>query len=131
MAKDCKIFEAGVSRAKSAAHSGNVDRSEGWSASDDPKPDDCLAYHADAAEGDKGHQAFPVFKDGKLHRGGVIAAESRAAREGYDSIAAAAKEILGIIDKKSEASAFCFQTNASAVLDSQETEGGQPVFNYW
>lgn len=46
----------------------------------------------------KGRFSFPYGDFAKVHRGGVIAAESRAAQNDHDDIAKAAKELLQLID---------------------------------
>jgi len=46
----------------------------------------------------KGRFSFPYGDFRKVHRSGVIAAESRAAQNDYDEIAEAAKKLLELID---------------------------------
>lgn len=55
----------------------------------------------DKSESDetKGRFSFPIGDFTKVRRGGVIAAESRAAQFDHGTIAKAAKELLELIDK--------------------------------
>jgi hypothetical protein len=48
----------------------------------------------------KGHYSFPYGDFKKVHRCGVISAESRAAQNDHDDIAKALKNLLELIDKK-------------------------------
>jgi hypothetical protein len=48
----------------------------------------------------KGHYSFPIGDFKKVHRCGVISAESRAAQNDHDDIAKALKNLLELIDKK-------------------------------
>jgi hypothetical protein len=57
-------------------------------------------------EDTKAHWKFPVIKDGKVFRSGVIAAKSRAGQSKYAEVEEAAGELLKLIDvKKSDDSA--------------------------
>ena len=46
----------------------------------------------------KGRYSFPYGDFSRVHRGGVISAESRAAQNDHSSIAKAARELLELID---------------------------------
>ena len=48
----------------------------------------------------KAHYSFPIGDFKKVHRCGVISAESRAAQNDHDDIAKALKNLLDLIDKK-------------------------------
>ncbi|MFG1817598.1 hypothetical protein ACGFIF_27830 [Kribbella sp. NPDC049174] len=47
----------------------------------------------------KGHYKFPYGDFGKVHRCGLLAAESRAAQQGYDDIDRAVAHLHGMIDR--------------------------------
>lgn len=57
-----------------------------------------LGIDASKSEETKGRYSFPYGDFAKVHRGGVIAAESRAAQNDHDDIAKAAKKLLELID---------------------------------
>ena len=61
-----------------------------------------LAEDTSAAEDTKARWKYPVAKGGSVYRAGVIAAKSRAAQQGEDTIAAAADELLQLIDAKND-----------------------------
>lgn len=48
----------------------------------------------------KGRFSFPYGDFSRVDRGGVISAESRAAQNGHDTIAKAARELLDLIDNE-------------------------------
>lgn len=109
------LNKSGDAHARSLIASGKVDRDSDWSfsAEDGNKllgadGDDWANYAKwhlgeDTGEKDetKGRWKYPYGKSGKVYRRGVIAAESRAAAAGADTISAAAKSLLELIDKKS------------------------------
>lgn len=125
------VHSATVSRAKSAAESGNVDLGDTWDAPEKYEQNDCLGTH----EGDDSvasKPAYPVFKGGKLSRKGVIAAKSRAAQQGESGIESAADSILKIIDAKkakeaSRAGVFSLMCSASGLEGERvSTPTGMP-----
>lgn len=61
-----------------------------------------LAEDTDATEDTKARWKYPVAKDGKVYRAGVIAAKSRAAQQGEDDVVAAADTLLQLIDAKND-----------------------------
>lgn len=103
-----------------AAHklvtAGKVNKTGSWSFSNEDgnallgdKGDDWNAYSevhlgVDDAETDmtKAHWKYPVIKDGKVWRAGVIAAKSRAAAQEDGDVEDAAAELLAMIDKGSD-----------------------------
>jgi hypothetical protein len=58
-----------------------------------------LGINDHARENTKGRYEFPYGDFEKVHRCGVLAAESRAGQYKHDDIERAAAELLGIIDK--------------------------------
>lgn len=61
-----------------------------------------LGKDPDADPETKAAWKYPFAKNGKIYRKGVIAVEQRAAQQGDDDIAAAAKKLLDAIDAKAE-----------------------------
>ena len=57
-----------------------------------------LGVDEEKSEETKGRFSFPYGDFSKVRRGGVIAAEGRAAQNDYDDIATAVKELLKLID---------------------------------
>ncbi len=87
---------------------GKVDRESKWSA---PTLADCdgdmkafaqlhLAIHTDEKDGTAARYGYPVARDGKVYRSGVVAAKQRAAGQGQDNIAAVADRLWKLVDKK-------------------------------
>jgi len=110
-----QLNNAALAHARSLVHDGKVAKDEGDDWSDDaPTPDEENGFiedHGFAAYakwhlGDdpeenvetKGRYSFPFGDFRRVHRAGVIAAESRAAQNDHSSIAKAAKELLELID---------------------------------
>lgn len=107
-----KLNTSAISAIKKLIAAGKIDKESAWSftAADGdallgPNGDDWKAYAAvhlgvdtDAPENTKARWTYPVAKGGKVYRRGVIAAESRAAQQGSDDIAKAAKDLLTRID---------------------------------
>ena len=58
-----------------------------------------LGIDSDESEHTKSRYSFPIGNFSKILRGGVIAAEDRAAQYDHDDIAAAAKRLLALIDE--------------------------------
>ena len=57
-----------------------------------------LGVDSEQSEQTKGRYSFPYGDFTKVHRGGVISLESRAAQFGHDDIAKASKKLLAQID---------------------------------
>lgn len=107
---------AAITYLKSLISAGKVDTASAWSfsAADGDallgkNGDDWTSYakvhlaeDTSATEDTKARWKYPVAKDGKVYRAGVIAAKSRAARQGEDDIASAADTLLQLIDAKSD-----------------------------
>jgi hypothetical protein len=112
-----KLNRKGLSHARRLAEQGKVVRAghDDWS-EHAPSTDDENAFideHGYGAYGEwflgvdddmnedtKGRYSFPYGDFTKVHRSGVIAAESRAAQNDHDDIATAAKNLLELIDKE-------------------------------
>lgn len=106
----------GAKYAKSLISRGKVDRDSSWtfSAEDGAKllgqdGDDWgfygkvhLGKDSDEPEDAKAAWKYPVIKDGKLCRAGLVAAKSRAAEQGADEVEKAADELLKMIDAKKD-----------------------------
>jgi|HubBroStandDraft_6_1064221.scaffolds.fasta_scaffold223090_2 HK97 family phage prohead protease len=117
---------AGESYAHSLIAAGKVDRNAAWSFSAEDGNallgkggDDWDSYSKvhlgldrSANDKTKARFKFPVAKDGKLFRSGVIAAKQRAAQQGDSAVEKAAGAILEQIDKPK--SFFAFERKASA-----------------
>jgi HK97 family phage prohead protease len=109
---------AGESHAHSLIAAGKVDRTSSWSFSKEDGDallgkggDDWETYgkfhlgiDRAATEKTKGRYKYPVGKDGKVYRSGVIAAKSRAGQQGDGAIEKAADSLLQKIDKASSSS---------------------------
>jgi HK97 family phage major capsid protein len=101
----------GVSHARSLINAGKVDKESSWgfSAEDGNKilgkdnwseyANWFLATDSEADGKTKEHYKYPFGKNGKVYRGGVIAAKQRAAAQGEDAISNAADGLLKLIDK--------------------------------
>lgn len=105
----------GIARARSLIAAGKVnDGAWSFSAEDGnkllgPDGDDWAAYAAvhlavdpDAPEKTKAHYKYPCIKGSEVYRRGVAAAESRAAQNGADAVAAAAKKLMEAIQKRDD-----------------------------
>ena len=57
-----------------------------------------LGIHDEEPKDTKGHYGFPYGDFSRVHRSGLIAAESRAAQNDHPEIAKAAKRLLELID---------------------------------
>jgi hypothetical protein len=57
-----------------------------------------LGIHDEEPEDTKGHYGFPYGDFSRVHRSGLIAAESRAAQNDHPEIAKAARRLLDLID---------------------------------
>ncbi|MCS5717844.1 hypothetical protein N1027_06815 [Herbiconiux sp. CPCC 205763] len=110
-----KLNRAAVSHARSLIEAGDVvhDEHDGWgkaapSAADENAFIDKHGYgeyakwflgvDSEKSEETKGRYSFPYGDFTKVRRGGVIAAEDRAAQNDHDDIAKAAKRLLNLID---------------------------------
>ena len=111
-----RVNRKGLSHARRLVEQGKVVRDErdGWS-EHAPSADEENAFIDEHGYGEygewflglddevgddaKGHYKFPIGDFTKVHRCGVIAAESRAAQNDHDDIATAAKNLLDLIDK--------------------------------
>lgn len=113
MAKE--LNNPGLKHARALVRDGDVDRStdDSWSESN-PTADEensfiekegwtayshwHLGIDKDADAETKDAYSFPYGDFRKVHRSGVIAAESRARQNDYDDIGDAAKKLLDLID---------------------------------
>ncbi|HEY1753732.1 MAG TPA: HK97 family phage prohead protease [Caulobacteraceae bacterium] len=110
---------AGLAYARSLIAAGKVDRASPWSFSAEDG-DALLGQGGDnwgaygeahlgldpaAADKTRAYWQYPVVKDGKVYRAGVIAAKQRASAEGAGAVEAAAAELLDKIDAAGDAEA--------------------------
>ena len=111
-----KLHQPGLRQARSLVRDGKVVRDErdAWS-EDAPTPDEensfieehgwteyghwHLGVDDDEDRETKAHYKFPYGDFTKVHRCGVIAAESRAGQFDHDDIRDAAKKLLELIDE--------------------------------
>ncbi len=61
-----------------------------------------LGVDSDKSEGTKGRYSFPFGDFSRVHRCAVISLESRAAQNDHDDIATASRNLLTLIDEKSD-----------------------------
>jgi phage I-like protein len=119
------VNQKAVEHLRSLVNQGKVDRDSNWSFSAEDGnallgadgsdwsnySQIHLAVDASAAENTKARFHYPVGKDGKVYRSGIVAAKQRAAAQGEKDIEDAADGILQLIDKKDEVQAskllFC------------------------
>ena len=106
------LNKTGYSHAKAYIKKGSIDKDSSWSfsAADGnkllgPKGNNWAEYKKwflgvddSQKEDTKAHYHFPVGKDGKIYRKGVIAAKQRAAQFKYTAIETAADKLLKLID---------------------------------
>lgn len=111
-----QVNQAGLSKAKALIRAGKADKESAWSfsAADGnkllgPDGDDWknfasfhLAVDTEQEEETKARYKYPYGKNDKVYRRGVIAAKSRAAQQGEDTIVAAAESLLEMIDAETE-----------------------------
>lgn len=111
--RSISVNTVGVENANSLIEAGKIDAESDWSFSADDgnailgDPADWAAYRkwflatdTDQEEETKAFYKYPFGKEGKVYRKGVIAAKSRAAAEGDDSVSSAADTLLKKIDEK-------------------------------
>jgi HK97 family phage prohead protease len=132
------LHQAGRRQAANLISRGQIDLDSSWSFSaadgdailgDPPNWTRYGRWHLgrrpDQDRGTKAGWAFPYGKNGKVYRRGVIAAKSRAAQQGYDSIASAANSLLESIDARTEEDAMPQYMKREEFRDWDLSRGGE------
>ena len=130
------VHQPTVSRAHSLIEQGKVDVSGHWDSPSEYEQADCLGTHDDETKS----PGYPIIKDGKLSRKGVISAKQRAAGEpGAGAIESAADGILSAIDaKKTQKASLALldggelqRLSATNGIDLPSSVFGEPAYYAW